>query len=357
MKYMKRWLVNRTNPEYIEYISKIASVSPAFAQVLINRGIKSLEQIYAFLDPSIDKLSDPFELPDIKIAINRLKEAKRNNEIVLVHGDYDADGVTATAIMVEGLKKIGVQAHYFIPNRMKHGYGLGSAGIEKAKDIGARLLITVDCGISSFDAVSEANSYGIDVIITDHHEPLRRAGMGLSGISNDFLVPDALAVVNPKLLNSQGMDHRLSILSGSGVAFMLMYALFGSMEHVYELLDLAAIGTSADVVPVLGDNRIIIKEGIKLIQSGSRVGIKALKEVSGIKSDYFKTSFLYYILNPRINAAGRISDANDVVRLLTTKSEAEAEELAKWLNDMNSLRQEIELQLRKRHVEPRYQKV
>jgi len=346
---MKRWLVNRTNPEYVEYISRVASVSPAFAQILINRGIKSPDQLYAFLDPSIDRLSDPFELPNIKIAIDRIKEAKKNNEIVLVCGDYDADGITATAIIVEGLKKIGVQVHYFIPNRMTHGYGFGRAGIEKAKEIGAKLIITVDCGITSFDAVSDANSIEIDVIITDHHEPTRQnteeraRSKEEKDLTSDFILPDALAIINPKLLNSSVFTHHLSILSGSGVAFMLIYALLGSMDDAYELLDLAAIGTVADVVPVFEDNRIIIKEGIKLIQSGSRIGIKALKSASGIKSDYFKTSFLYYILNPRINAAGRISDANDVVRLLTTKSEAEAEELAKWLNNLNLLRQEIEL--------------
>lgn len=342
---MKRWLVNKTNPEYVKYISRIASVSPTFAQVLINRGIKSPDQLYAFLIPSIDKLSDPFELPDIKIAIDRIMEAKRNNEIVLVCGDYDADGVTATAIMVEGLKKIGIKVSYFIPNRITHGYGFGGAGIEKAKEIGAKLIITVDCGITSFDAVSAANSMGIDVIITDHHEPARQSSLNhqTSSVSNKFLLPDALAIINPKLLNSSLTTHKLSLLSGAGVAFMIMHALFGNIDDVYEFFDLAAIGTGADVVPVIEDNRIILKEGIKLIQSGSRIGIKALKDISGIRSAYFKTSFLYYILNPRINAAGRISDANDVVRLLTTQSEAEAEELAKWLNNLNSRRQEIEL--------------
>ncbi|WP_333654344.1 single-stranded-DNA-specific exonuclease RecJ [Dissulfurispira sp.] len=338
-----KWLVSRTNPEYVDYVSRIASVSPAFAQVLINRGIKTPDHLYAFLNPAIDRLSDPFELPHIKIAIDRIREAKRNGERVLVHGDYDADGVTATAIMVEGLKKIGIDVHYFIPNRIAHGYGFGSAGIEKAKEVDSKLIITVDCGITSFDAVSTANSLGIDVIITDHHEPAKKAiGNGQEAIG-EYELPDALAIINPKLLNSSLVTHHLSLLSGAGVAFKFVTALFeNNIDDVYELLDLAAIGTAADVVPVIGDNRIILKEGIKLVQSGERVGIRALKDASGIRSDFFKTSFLHYILIPRINAAGRMSDANDVVRLLTTKSEAEAGELSKWLHDLNSKRQEVE---------------
>lgn len=345
---MKRWLVNRTNPEYVEYIVRIASVSPAFAQVLINRGIKTPEQINFFLNPSADRLSDPFELPHIRNAINRIREAKRRGECVLVHGDYDADGITATAIMVEGLRKIGINAHYFIPSRFIHGYGFGKAGIEKAKEIGASLIITVDCGITSFEAVSTANSLGIDVIITDHHEPVKAV------TSNELLatskekdsslkLPDALAIINPKIQHSNTLSLHNSNLSGAGVVFKLVTALFeNNIDDVYELFDLAAIGTAADVVPVIGDNRIILKEGIKLIQSAQRLGIRALKDVAGIRSDFFKASLLYYSIIPRINAAGRIADATDVVRLLTTKSEAEAEELAKWLNDLNAKRQEIE---------------
>lgn len=348
---MKKWLVNRTNPEYVDYISKIATVSPAFAQILINRGVKTLDHLSAFLNPAINRLSDPFELPYIKIAIDRIREAKRLGQRILVHGDYDADGITATAIMVEGLKKIGIDVHYFIPNRIAHGYGFSIAGIEKAKEIGAKVIITVDCGISSFDAVSTANSLGIDVIITDHHEPIKTVecvsaseceyAFNEHKDSNKLLkLPEAIAIVNPKI-STHNSEHQN--LSGAGVAFKLITALFdNNMADVYELFDLAAIGTAADVVPVIGDNRIIIKEGIKLIQSGSRIGVKALKDVSRIRPDFFKTSFLYYIVIPRINAAGRIADANDVVRLLTTKSDAEAEKLAKWLNDLNAKRQEIE---------------
>lgn len=345
-----KWLVNRTNPEYINYISRLASVSNAFAQVLINRGIKKPDEIDSFLNPDTNKLPDPFELPEMKKAIERIKDAKKRGEIVLVHGDYDADGITSTAIMVEGLSKFGLKVYYFIPNRLVDGYGFGLSGVKRAKELGAKLIITVDCGITSFEAVSIANSYKIDVIITDHHEPIKKCSITkdkegvidsfISYQPSDFLRPDAFAVINPKLSSNNITFYNLS---GVGIAFNLIYALFGNnISDVYEFLDLAAIGTGADVVPVLGENRVILKHGINLIQSGNRIGISALKEAAGIRADFFKTSLLYYAIIPRINAAGRIDDANAVVRLLTTRSEAEAENLAKRLNELNSKRQEIE---------------
>lgn len=331
-----RWIVNRTNSEYIDYISKAASVSPIFAQVLINRGIKTPESIYSFLNPDITRLCDPYELPNLSLAVKRIREASKLGQRVLVHGDYDVDGITATALMYQGLKRLGIDVDYFIPNRMVHGYGFNSFGVKRAKEIDAKLIITVDCGITSFDAVSEADSSGIDVIITDHHEPLRKDGDG-----TDFLLPKAIAVINPKLIKLE--DHPLSFLSGVGVAFKLLAALFeNNIDDIYDLFDLTALGTVADVVPVIGENRIVLREGIKLIQAGQRLGIKAIKDIAGIRSDTFKTSFLYFIINPRINSAGRIDDANDVVRLLTTDSESEAEELALWLNSLNQKRQEME---------------
>ena len=332
-----KWLVNRTNSEYVEYLARTASLSPAFAQVLINRGIKSPAQLDSFLDPSLSRLSDPFNLPSLGTALERIRYALRNGERILIHGDYDADGVTATAIMVEGLRERGGDVHYFIPDRLAHGYGFGPAGIEKAIAIGAKLIITVDCGITSFEAVVTARSLGIDVIVTDHHEAVRSEE---EDSPSPFLLPDAVAVITPKVFPEAA---HLTGLSGAGVAFKVMQGLFGNdFDPVHRFLDLAALGTAADVVPAVGDNRIMLKEGIKLIHAGQRAGIRALKSVAGIRSDFFKTSLLYYLLIPRINAAGRIADATDVVRLLTTRSDSEAEDLALWLNGLNSKRQEIE---------------
>ncbi len=344
-----RWTVNRTNPEYIAYISGTASISQLLAQVLVNRGVKTPAQIDAFLNPDIGKFADPFELPQLKTAIERIRVAKKNGERVLVHGDYDADGVTATAIMVEGLREYGLEVYFFVPDRIQHGYGFGAAGVERAAALGTKLIVTVDCGISSFDAAAAARSRGIDVIITDHHEPVRKTGTG-KGIGREEkentihvplpVLPDAVAVVNPK---AEECPLEMAHLSGAGVAMKFVQGLFeNNIDAVYKFFDLAAIGTLADVVPVLNDNRIIIREGMKVLQSGERIGFKALRQAAGIRADSFKASSLSYTLIPRINAAGRVDNATDVVKLLIARSESEAEQLAGWMNGLNTRRQEIE---------------
>lgn len=329
----RKWLVNRTNPEYIEYLSKSASVSPVLAQILINRGLKKPQDIHDFLNAVISNLSDPFELPGLKTAVERIEEALKRNERVLVHGDYDADGLSATAILFHILKSLGLDIHYFIPHRITHGYGFGLAGVRRAKELGVKLIITVDCGITSFEAVALSKREGIDVIITDHHEP-------------PFLLPDAVAIVNPKLLT---LNSQLSTLSGSGVAFKLaqglsMSAIGGhdSRFIVHELLDLAAIGTMADIVPLIGENRILVKEGLKLLENSGRPGLRALREVSGIDKRELRSDLLPFTIIPRINVAGRLSDSHDVVRLLITDSEDEALEISSRLDKLNSERQKIE---------------
>ncbi|RPI37160.1 MAG: single-stranded-DNA-specific exonuclease RecJ [Nitrospiraceae bacterium] len=347
-----RWLINRTNPEYIQYLSKAASISPVLAQVLIGRGLKTVSDINDFLYPGVTGLSDPFELPSMKTAVERVKIALQRKERILVHGDYDADGLTATAIMLQVLRGIGLETFYFIPNRMLHGYGFHAPAVDMAKSLGARLIITVDCGITSLDAVSHANKSGIDVIITDHHEPLRnpKPGMQKNGgtkaaEAQEFLLPEAVAVINPKL---KSPESELSILSGAGVALKFAQALAMeegvpfSNDDVLPLFDLASLGTLADVVPLTGENRIILKEGLKSIQNGSRPGIRALKEVSGLNGKEMKAGRLSFTLVPRINAAGRVADAGNVVKLLLSEREDEAFELSAWLNGLNSDRQQIE---------------
>ncbi|MBM4129253.1 MAG: hypothetical protein FJ243_03925 [Nitrospira sp.] len=354
----RRWLVNRTNPEYIEYVSKIVSLSPVLTQVLINREIKTPQKMRDFLNPKMEHLSDPFELPGLKTAVERIKEASRRGERVLVHGDYDADGLSATAIVIHALKRIGVEVYYFIPHRITHGYGFGLAGVKRAQELGVKLIITVDCGITSFEAVALSKKEGIDVIITDHHEPALKnedekmgrwedgnlsTSQPLNISSSCFLLPDAFTIVNPKLSTT---DSRVSTLSGAGVAFKLAQALgaMGNESRVtsYELLDLAALGTMADVVPLVGENRILVKEGLKSIEDGMRPGLKALKEVSGINRKEIKSDLLPFTIIPRMNAAGRISDAHNVVKLLLTDSYDEAIEIASELDKLNAERQKTE---------------
>jgi single-stranded-DNA-specific exonuclease len=356
----RRWLVNRTNSEYIEYVSKVASISPVLAQILINRGIKTPSDIHDFLNPRISNLSDPFELTGLKDAVKRIKEAIESGERVLVHGDYDADGLSATAIMVHALKGLGLDVYSLIPNRITHGYGFNLASLKRAKELGVTLIITVDCGISSHDAVALSKKEGIDVIITDHHEPVRSQSMtneksevrsqnGEYGImTNDFLLPNAIAVINPKISNLKSRPETSpgSNLSGAGIAFKFAQALEVTFDAPRitsnKLFDLAAIGTIADVVTLTGENRILVKEGLGLIQEGIRPGLRALKDVSGVGEKEIKSALLPFTMIPRINAAGRVSDSNNVVKLLLTDSKEEALDIASWLDKLNSERQQIE---------------
>jgi single-stranded-DNA-specific exonuclease len=361
----RRWLVNRTNNEYIGYLSRTASISPVIAQILINRGIKTPQDISEFLSPRISDLSDPFELPGIRTAVKRVQEALKKGETILVHGDYDADGLSATTILVYALKKIGLNVYYFIPNRITHGYGFNSAGVQKAKELGVKLIITVDCGITSFEAAALSQEEGIDVIITDHHEPLRSKNQQqakslrhepIGSKEQEFcaldsshsaygslLLPEAFVVINPKVSHPQST---LSNLSGAGIAFKFAQALeimsHGSSEMSTSLLDLAAIGTIADVIPITRENRILVREGLRLIEEGARQGLRALKRISGIDEREIKSGLLPFTVIPRINAAGRTSDANNVVRLLLTDSEDEAIALSSWLDGLNTERQRIE---------------
>lgn len=283
-------------------------------------------------------------------AVDRISAAVKTGEKVLVHGDYDADGLTATAILIKALRAIGADCDYFIPNRLVQGYGFQESSVAKAKQTGATLLITVDCGITSFRAASLCKQEGIDVIITDHHEPVvshQSSAVDFQNedseqlTANNYLLPDAVAVIHPKL---SGRHNSVSHLSGAGVALKVAHALSIAYHALAldEFLDLAALGTMADVVPLAGENRCIVKEGLKSIDRGTLPGIRSLKEVAGIGGKTVTTGLLAFTLIPRINAAGRIDDANSVVRLLLTDSVDEALDISMLLDRMNSERQRRE---------------
>lgn len=327
----KRWLISRTNKEYIDYLSRAVSISPTLAQIIVNRGIKTPNEAIEFLRPSITGLSDPFDIPHMRQAILRIKSAINNKEGILIHGDYDVDGLTGAAILIEALRKTGLDVHFFIPDRFVHGYGFNIASVDMAKKLGVRLIITVDCGITAFEVAAYARQEGIDVIITDHHE-------------SEAQLPQAVAVVNPKLSNDMG-------LSGAGVALKLVQALIvnGDVplaeDDLLALFDLAALGSVADVVPLIKENRIILKEGLSILSDNRRLGLKALMEVSGLKDRDIKTGLLSFTLIPRINAAGRLGNATEAVRLFLSESEDEAWRIAETLNSMNSRRQAIESEI------------
>ncbi len=339
----RRWFVNRTNPQFIKYLSATASISPVLAQILINRGLKTSAEISSFLNPSLSQLTDPFDIDGMQRAVERISVAAKTGEKVLVHGDYDVDGLTATAILVRALRMIGIDCDYFIPNRMAQGYGFKSSSVVRARQAGATLVITVDCGITSFEAATLCKQEGIDLIITDHHEPATDHQSDNKHVTaNNDTLPDAVAVVNPKL---SGRATPASHLSGAGVALKLAHAL--SLSHnerisIDEFLDLAALGTMADIVPLTGENRCIVKEGLRMINNGTRPGLRALIDVSGLGGKTMRTGLLVFTLAPRINAAGRIDDANAVVRLLLTDSAEEAFDISLLLDKQNSERQRIE---------------
>ncbi len=331
---MKRnWQVNKTNPEFLEYLSNKASISPVLAQILINRGIKDADSIKDFLNPSLNNFHDPFLLPDMYKAVERLKLAVKRDETVFIHGDYDADGITSTALLVSALNKFNLKTFYHIPNRITEGYGISNIGINKAKACGANLIITADCGISSEGEILTALSMGIDVIVTDHHEPPDK-------------LPGAIAVIDPHRKDS---EYPFKYLAGVGVAFKLIQAFFQSTPErktqsteLNEYLDLVAIGTIADSVSLTDENRIFATFGLQEINNEScRAGIKALKKVALIEKNISSVQLSFTIV-PRINAAGRLDDAGEVVELFLTQDEEKASAIAGLLEHQNKKRQKIE---------------
>jgi len=335
----RKWFVQKTNPEYVSYLSSATSVSPALAQVLINRGIKTPEAVKSFLECSPSDLLDPFSLDGMEAVVDAIDSALEAGTKVLVHGDYDCDGITATAIMVEALRAYGLQVEYFIPNRFDHGYGFNLAGLEIAKDKGAGLVVTVDCGITSFEAASAAAADGIALVVTDHHEPHIPEG------ATEPLMPEARAVINPKLWPR---DEHNPALSGAGLAFRVAQALDirrpGRLDSS-SYFDLAALGTLADSVSLKGDNRIIVREGTKRIISRHRLGIAALMDAAGLSPDQLKAGRLQFTLVPRINAVGRLADATRALELMLATSPGQAASLAHELNESNNERKKIEEQV------------
>jgi len=290
-----------------------------------------------FLSASLSDLHSPFLMKDMDKAVTRIARALKDRQKIVIYGDYDVDGITGTAILYNFLQELGGDCSYFIPEREKEGYGLNLEAIRQFKEKGAGLLITVDCGIGDFEEVSSAHEQGMDAIITDHHEIPDR-------------LPPADAVLNPK---QKDCPFPFKDLAGVGIAFNLLIALrsylrdtgyFGNEAppNLKEYLDLVSLGTVADMVPLVDENRIFVKYGLKFLTNGSRVGIKALKEVSGLKDVPITTGHIGFRLGPRINAPGRIDRAEEGLKLLITKDAQEAESLAKSLEGMNSRRQQIE---------------
>lgn len=330
----KLWQERPAQPEAAQEIATELGVMPLTARVLANR-LEAPEQARDFLHARLNSLPDPDLLPDMEVACTRLAEALARQERIAVHGDYDVDGITGTALLVEVLRSFGAQVEYHIPLRMQDGYGLSSDAIRRATDNGCTLLVSVDCGVSAHAEAELVADLGLDLIVTDHHQP-------------PDCLPDCLALINPHLSSSRfPFPH----LAGVGVAFFLLLALRRRLREdgwfarrpepdLRRGLDLVALGTIADMVPLGGVNRVLVRFGLQLLDSDQRSGVEALKRVSGV--DKVTCGVVGFRLAPRLNAAGRLEDAALGVQLLLAEGERSVEDLAAHLESCNRERQQVE---------------
>ena len=301
-------------------------------QILKNRGIEDEKDKEIFMNPSLDFLRDPFLMKDMDKAVKRIQKAIENNETIFIYGDYDVDGVSSTSILCIYFDSINYPVSYYIPNRLEEGYGINEDAIRKIHNEGCNLIISVDCGITSVKEVDLANELGIDVIITDHHECQSE-------------IPNALAVVNPK---QDDCHYPFDMLCGCGVAFKLIQAL--TPEEVfkttmYDYLEIATLATICDIVPLVDENRIIVKNGLKLMREGKNLGLRELIKICGVDTEKIGSSHIGFAIGPRINASGRLGYSYLGVQLFTTKDEYEASEIAKVLEEKNNERQLIEAKM------------
>lgn len=329
----KNWSITQTDPVLRQKLALTMSVSETVAQVLMNRGYSNEVEAHGFLYNDIEQLIDPFLLNDMEKAVQRIAVAIADNELITVYGDYDVDGISACSLVLLILKELGARLAFHIPDRQNEGYGLNHEALKAISEQGCSLIITVDCGISSLQEVAEISS-DLDMIITDHHQPPEK-------------LPAAFAVINPK---RQDSTYPEQVLAGVGVAFKLCQALFlrlrsaADRQKLMAYCDLVALGTVADIVPLIGENRILVKIGLEQINRRSNLGIRELMDVAQVKVPA-DTDMIGFRLAPRLNAAGRMAHAKAGVELLTTTDEVLARELAQSLDSENRLRQEVEQQI------------
>ncbi|WKA60036.1 single-stranded-DNA-specific exonuclease RecJ [Planococcus shenhongbingii] len=335
----KRWRLTTPDTGLVQAIQKELSISSVLAKILVTRGITTAEEARNFMNMDAQGIHNPYLMKDMDVAVQRIRQAIEEQQKIVVYGDYDADGVTSTTVMMTVLEDLGALASFKIPNRFKHGYGPNKELFQQAYDEGAKLIITVDNGISGMEAVDFANSLGIDVIISDHHD------IG-------EVMPNALAIVHPR--HPEG-NYPFGELAGVGVAFKIAQALYEEMPD--HLLELVAIGTIADLVPLHDENRIFVKAGLEALRDSPRPAISALSEVSGVKQREITEETIGFMFGPRINAIGRLQDADPAVQMFLTDDAAEARSLASGLDVLNKERQGIVKQISEEaaaQVEQRY---
>ncbi|PYR60756.1 MAG: single-stranded-DNA-specific exonuclease RecJ [Acidobacteria bacterium] len=331
-----RWEATPCDEAATDALAAALRIAPPIARLLCQRGFSDPELAARFLNPTLDHLHDPWRLADMGVAVDRLLGAIARKERIAIHGDYDVDGVTSTVILRRALELLGADVVHFIPERLKDGYGLQPAAIDRLHADGVALVVSVDCGIRGADAARRARELGLDLIITDHHEP-------------DAVLPPALAIINPKRHDCSYPDK---YLAGVGVALKVVQALCrraGRESWLPGFVKVAAIGTLADVVPLVGENRVIAKVGLDLLTRGPhKVGLRALIDVSGLAGKTIDSYHISFLLAPRVNAAGRMSTPDLATRLLLANDEAMSEEvraLALQLDGENVRRQEEEAEI------------
>ncbi|MBA3947553.1 MAG: single-stranded-DNA-specific exonuclease RecJ [Herpetosiphonaceae bacterium] len=330
MQPRARWIAH--TPASAEYLDALApAVSPLIAQLLWNRDLTDPQQALAFLASDWSQLHDPMLLRDMDRAVARIRRACAEHERVAVYGDFDTDGVTGVTLLFQALTGLGLDVLPYIPKRLEEGYGLNTAAVERLA-MEVQLLITVDCGISNVKEIARAQALGLDVIVLDHHEPPAE-------------LPDGYALINPK---QPGCNYPYKMLVGVGVAYKLVQALHRAGMHMpfrsQELLDVVALGTVTDMGPLHGENRVLVKYGLKYLNTTKRVGLRALIDVAGIKGPVDAQN-IGFGLGPRINAAGRLDDANRAYELLTCTNVAAAQTMAAELNTLNIERQALTKQV------------
>ena len=312
-------------------------ISITLASILVRRGVTTREQVNVFFRPTMEDLHDPYLMDGMKVAVERIITAVRSGEQITVYGDYDVDGTNGTSLLYTFLQSMGAHVRFYIPERLREGYGVSKAGIERAHEAGTRLLLTVDCGITAHQEVEFARTLGVDVIICDHHEPGEK-------------IPLAFAVLDPL---KPGCGYPFKYLSGCGVAFKLVQALFTHeyvqtrlggepLEALASYLDFVALATTADIVPLTGENRALVKLGLELINTRPRPGIRALIESSGLALGKINSGNIVFVIAPRINAVGRLGDAGRAVELLTCSSPEEATTLARVFEEENRSRRKLD---------------
>jgi len=333
----KKWEIYQTNEEKVEKLQEKYKLNRLLSTLLTNRGITEEAEITKFLNPKRSDFYDPFGMPDMEKAAERILKAIKDKEQIIIYGDYDVDGITSVTVLKSFLEERGIQVNVYIPNRLNEGYGLNKTAMEEIAKQGNKLMITVDCGITAVDEVEYAKTFGIETIITDHHEPAEE-------------LPKAIAVVDAKRKDNK---YECRNLAGVGVVFKLIQALSIKLgldpKEYLKYLDIVCVGTISDIVPLTDENRVIVKLGLKLVEQTKNLGLKEILQSCGYSK--INSTTISFGVAPRINACGRMGHQEEALNLLLSKEENEVKELTQKINEYNKTRQEIEKNIYNEAVE------